>query len=154
MRIWPRIPKRTASSLRRRPKAVYRTRPSGCKRSWTTCAAATSCPYNILLRFRVERVEEILATLQQEGLEPGVLSLAQTLFCYDKVAQTARAKEVLQRMIGLAGDNFFDDKAMAESVHNIMIAYHDAVGSAFSSNEKKKEDKLALLLRTRLVRRR
>lgn len=102
----------------------------------------------------MERVEEILATLQQEGLEPGVLSLAQTLFCYDKVAQTARAKEVLQRMIGLAGDNFFDDKAMAESVHNIMIAYHDAVGSAFSSNEKKKEDKLALLLRTRLVRRR
>jgi pentatricopeptide repeat protein len=113
--------------------------------------------YNILLRYwankrNVERMHQVLDMVQRDGLEPGVLSLAQALFCYAKVGQTADAAAILDCMLQLRGvvpvvptaatttstnDIEFDDKAVAESVQNLMIAYREAVVSAASSNEKK-----------------
>jgi pentatricopeptide repeat protein len=109
--------------------------------------------YNILLRYwankrNVERMQQVLDMVQRDGLEPGVLSLAQALFCYAKVGQTADAAAILDRMLQLRGgvrstltttNDEFDDKAVAESVQNLMIAYREAVVSASSSNEKKKQ---------------
>jgi pentatricopeptide repeat protein len=100
--------------------------------------------YNILLRFwggkgNVNKIEATVETLTNEGLELDLTGMSQIVYCYAKVGQVEKGEEVLRRMIDKrqVGDDH-DDKAIAESVQNIMFFYRDAATSLGTYSKEKR----------------
>lgn len=88
--------------------------------------------YNILLRYwatlgAVNKVEPILETMKKEGIVLRRPGLSESIYCYAKVGNTKNAEEILQRMLELPPKNEKEDRMVAESTQNIMLAYRRKV---------------------------
>ena len=107
--------------------------------------APNSVSYSILVRFwsgkegDLDKLEEILGTMEHERIKPDLASWASILHCYTNVGQTQKAEEILQSMIDeRTVGNIHDENAIRESMEHIMLAYRRVIAKKASTESTRR----------------